>query len=138
MNLKNTKHMKYFSGWINKFNIGDMEIEYSIGFARVNFTQHRKLLLNWNINLRTRVMSLNCLIISNSTVWPISSLVLDMFKLYPLIQNINNVYIVNIWSKNTLHIYLLIVLRLAYWHVNGVHVEGQTHFNSIDSWNQLQ
>lgn len=55
---------KWHLSWIhyNKFIIRYKEIEHRIRFTGGSFAQHRKLLENQNIHLKTQVIILNCLI----------------------------------------------------------------------------
>ena len=62
--IKNPSSFKYLGVWISQdtVHIGNAEMNHRIGSAHNAFSENRKLLTNYNIQLQTRIMFLNALV----------------------------------------------------------------------------
>ena len=67
--IENCTSFKYLGVWFtgNTFSIGQDELSYRINLAQNAFAEHRKLLTNMNIKIRTRVQFLESLVRSRLT-----------------------------------------------------------------------
>ena len=68
-NLSNVTEFKYLGAYLNsnQSNTGDCEINHRIQLANAKFSQMSYLLQNFQINLKTRILFLNCFVRSRLT-----------------------------------------------------------------------
>ena len=83
--LNNIDVFKYLGAYIDprQPNTGDSEINHRIQMAQVKFAEMSKLLQNFHINLRSRILFLNCYVRSRLTYaaqnWSLTTMQFDIF-----------------------------------------------------------
>ena len=67
--IENVPHFKYLGVWLHsdQISIGHEELKYRVDSAFIAFAENKKLLTNYNILLKTRIMFLNALVRSRLT-----------------------------------------------------------------------